>query len=77
MKKVIVYTTPTCAFCYTLKSYLQSKSIEFKEINIDEDEKARKKMEEISGQKNVPVMTIDNEVIVGWDKGKINKLLGI
>jgi len=76
-KKVIVYSTPDCAYCYTLKSYLQSKGIEYKEINIYEDEQERRKMEEISGQKNVPVTVIDGEVITGWDKKKINKLLNI
>ncbi len=76
-KKVLVYSTPDCAYCYTLKSYLQNRGIEYKEINIYEDEPARKKMEEISGQKNVPVTVIDDEVVAGWDKEKINKLLGI
>lgn len=76
-KKVLVYSTPDCAYCYTLKSYLQSKGVGYKEINIYEDERERKKMEEISGQKNVPVAVIDNEVVAGWDKEKINKLLGI
>ncbi len=77
MKKIILYTNPTCAFCYTLKSYLQSKGFEIKEIDVDEDEEARKKMEEISGQKNLPVTVIDGKVVTGWDKKKINKLLGI
>jgi len=76
-KEVIVYSTPDCAYCYTIKSYLQSEGVDYKEINIYEDEQARKKMEEISGQKNVPVTVIDGEVITGWDKKKINKLLNI
>lgn len=76
-RQIIIYSTPDCAYCYTIKSYLQSKGIDYKEINIYEDEKARKKMEEISGQKNVPVTVIDGEVVIGWGKDKINKLLGI
>jgi len=76
-KEVIVYSTPDCAYCYTLKSYLQSKGIEYKEINIYENESARKTMEDISGQKNVPVTVIDGQVVTGWDKKKINKLLNI
>lgn len=76
-KEIIVYSTPDCAYCYTLKSYLESKGIAYREINIYTDEEERRKMEELSGQKNVPVTVIGDEVVTGWDKGKLNKLLGI
>ncbi len=76
-KKVVVYSTPDCAHCYTLKNYLESKGVEYEEINIYETEQGRKKMEEISGQKNVPVTVVGVEVVAGWDKEKINKLLDI
>jgi glutaredoxin 3 len=76
-KKIIVYSSPDCAYCYTLKGYLEKKGFNYQEINIYEEESARKKMEEISGQTSVPVTVIGEEVIVGWNKEKINKLLGI
>lgn len=74
-KKVIIYSTPDCAYCYTIKDYLNSKSILFEDINIYEDDKWRKEMEELSGQQNVPVTIIWKEVIIGWDKNKINTAL--
>lgn len=76
-KKIIVYSTPDCAYCYTLKGYLESKKQAYQEINIYEDEAEQQKMEALSGQKNVPVTLIGDQVIVGWDKEKINQLLGI
>jgi glutaredoxin-like YruB-family protein len=76
-KKIIVYSSPDCAYCYTLKGYLENQGKEYEEINIYEDEQARKKMEELSGQTSVPVTVIGDEVIVGWNKEKINNLLGI
>ncbi len=76
-KKIVVYSTPDCAYCYTLKSYLDKKGFEYQEINIYEDDKEREKMEKISGQKNVPVTVVDEQVVAGWDKKKINDLLGI
>jgi glutaredoxin 3 len=77
-KKVItLYSTPVCAYCYTMKDYLKEKGINYEEINIQENEAARKKMEEISGQKNVPVTVIDGQVLTGWDKVKLNQLLEI
>jgi glutaredoxin-like YruB-family protein len=74
-KNIVVYSTPDCAYCYTVKSYLHSKGMEFKEINIYEDEEERKEMEEISGQKSVPVTVIDGTAVTGWDKEKIHTLL--
>ena len=76
-QKVIVYSTPDCAYCYTLKSYLQNKDVKYQEINIYENEEERKKMEELSGQKNVPVTVINGQVVAGWDKKKINDLLNL
>lgn len=74
-KKVIVYSTPDCAYCYTLKNFLQSKGIEYTEINIYTDEKARQEMEALSGQNSVPVTVIDGKVVIGWDKVAIDDLL--
>ncbi len=75
--KITVYSTPDCAYCYTVKDYLAEKGFEYKEINIYEDEKARKEMEKLSGQQNVPVTVIGKTVICGWDKKKINEALNI
>ncbi len=76
-QKIIIYSTPDCAYCYTVKDYLHEKGIQYEEINIYEDEEGRKKMEELSGQQNVPVTIIGEKVINGWNKKLLNEALDI
>lgn len=77
MPKVKVYTTPACVYCELLKQYLQEHGIEFEAIDVSQDEKAAEEMVQKSGQMGVPVVEIDGEVIVGFDKKKIAGLLNI
>jgi len=72
-----VYSTPTCVYCKTLKLYLKNNNIEFEDIDVSKDEKQLQKMIKDSGQMGVPVVDIDGEIIVGFDKEKIDKLLKI
>lgn len=72
-----VYSTPTCVYCETLKEYLNDKKISFESIDVSKDQKGLERMIEKSGQMGVPVIEIDNDIIVGFDKAKINKLLDI
>lgn len=76
-QKIVVYSTPDCAYCYTVKDYLLEKGFQYEEINIYESEEGRKKMEELSGQQNVPVTVVGETVITGWDKKKLNETLKI
>ncbi len=75
--KVKVYSTPTCPYCFALKKYLEEKGIEFEDIDVALNEQARKEMIEKSGQMGVPVVDIDGEIVVGFDREKINQLLKI
>ncbi|MBI2041951.1 MAG: glutathione S-transferase N-terminal domain-containing protein [Candidatus Nealsonbacteria bacterium] len=77
MPKIKIYSTPTCPYCITLKEFLKEKGIEFEDVNVGQDVQAREEMINKSGQMGVPVVDIDGEIIVGFDKGKISKLLGI
>ncbi len=74
---VKVYTTKSCPFCVTLKDFLQNNNIEFESFDVSEDLEARKEMIEKSGQMGVPVMDINGQIVVGFDKRKIVELLGI
>lgn len=73
--EVKVYSTATCPYCKTAKDYLSSKGIAYKNIDVSEDAAAREEMVKISGQMGVPVIVIDNQVVVGFDKDKIDALL--
>ena len=72
-----LYSTPTCVYCVTLKEYFKDHNIDFKEVDVSENEEELKEMVKISNQMGVPVLDIDGEVVVGFDKVKIDKLLKI
>jgi len=72
-----VFSTPTCPYCVTLKEFFKEHNIEFEDIDVSQDEKARDEMVEKSGQMGVPVVDINGEIIIGFDKEKISQLLKI
>lgn len=74
---VKIYSTPTCVYCKTLKAYLKKNGKEFEEIDVSKDEQLLQKMIKDSGQMGVPVVDIDGEIITGFDKEKIDRLLKI
>ena len=74
---VKIYTTPVCPYCFTLKEFLKEKGIEFEEIDVSKDEKARDEMIKKSGRLEAPIIEIDGQIVVGFDKEKISNLLGI
>ena len=76
-KQVTVYSTPTCTWCTTLKSYLDQKQIRYREINVASDTSAAEAMVRKSGQQGVPQTEINGQMIVGFDKMRINQLLEI
>lgn len=72
-----IYSTPTCPYCHMVKDYLKGKGIEFNDYNVAEDQVKAQEMVEKSGQMGVPVVEIDNNVIVGFDKPEIDRLLNL
>ncbi len=76
-KNVTVYTTPTCTWCNTIKRHLQENNVRYREIDVSSDQKAAEEMVRRSGQQGVPQTDINGEIIVGFDKTRINTLLGI
>ncbi len=77
MAKVRVYSTPTCPYCIQAKNYLKEKNIFFENIDVSSDEQGLEEMMRVSGQMGVPVILIDGEVIIGFDKSKIDAKLGL
>ncbi|WP_456463126.1 glutaredoxin domain-containing protein [Lutibacter sp.] len=76
-KSVTVYSTPTCSWCTRIKDYLKANNIRFKDVDVSKDQKAAEAMVKRSGQQGVPQTLIGGQVIVGFDKPKIDKLLGL
>ena len=76
-KQVTVYSTPTCHFCHMAKDHLKANNIEFTEKDVSTDLEARQEMIDKSGQMGVPQIIIGEELIIGFDKPKIDELLEI
>ncbi len=74
-KKVVIYSTPTCPYCKRAKDYLSRKGIPFVDRNVAVDRDAAKEMIQKSGQMGVPVITIDDEIVVGFNQALLDKLL--
>ncbi|OGI80703.1 NrdH-redoxin [Candidatus Nomurabacteria bacterium RIFCSPHIGHO2_02_FULL_41_52] len=77
MQNVTIYSTPTCHFCHMAKDFFKANNVAYTEHNVASDLEKRKEMMEKSGQMGVPVIIIGNEIIVGFDRPKIAKLLGL
>ena len=74
---VTVYSTPTCTWCNTLKTHLRKHKIRFTDVDVSQDPSMAEELVRKSGQQGVPQTEIDGEIIVGFDKTRINKLLNI
>ncbi len=77
MKQVIVYSTPTCHFCHMAKEYFDQQKVAYESFDVASDMEKRKEMMAKSGQLGVPVILIGDQVIVGFDKPRIDKALGL
>lgn len=77
MAQVRVFSTPSCPYCVTLKEFLKEHQVEFEDIDVSQDAQAREEMIKKSGQLGVPVLEIDGEIIIGFNKEKITNLLNI
>lgn len=75
MKAVTIYSTPTCHFCHMAKDYFNENSISYTEHDVASDLDKRQEMVDMTGQMGVPVIRIGDDVVVGFDEGKIKELL--
>lgn len=77
MKKVEIYSTPACHFCHMAKDFFKENNIAYTEYDVKADLEKRKEMMEKSGQMGVPVIVIDDNLVVGFDKPTIVGLLAL
>ncbi|MCU0666494.1 MAG: NrdH-redoxin [Candidatus Omnitrophica bacterium] len=76
-KKITVYSTSTCSFCIRLKEFLKENNLIFENKDVALDQVAAEEMMSKSSQMGVPVVDIEGEIIVGFDKDKIKQALGM
>ncbi len=74
-RQIVIYSTPTCPICKRAKEYLTKKGIPYQEIDVAADRKAAQEMIQKSGQMGVPVIIVDNELMVGFNQSKLDALL--
>ncbi len=77
MVTVKIYTTLMCVYCKMAKEFFKKNNVKYEEINVEKDPKAAEDMIEKSGQMGVPVIEIDDKIIVGFDRPAIEKALKI
>ncbi len=76
-KKVTVYSTATCPYCIRAKQFLKENNIAFQDFDVSADQEKAQEIIQKSGQMGVPVLDIGGEIIVGFDKERIKKALGL
>lgn len=76
-KTVTIYSTPVCHFCHAAKEFFAENNVAYTEFDVASDQDKRQEMIEITGQMGVPVIRIDNDVIVGFDEDKVKELLAV
>ena len=74
---ITIFSTPTCGYCNMAKQYLHSHHICFRDVDVSQDQTAARDLVRRSGQMGVPVIDINGKLVIGFDKPKINDLLGI
>jgi glutaredoxin-like YruB-family protein len=76
-KNVKVYSTPACPWCIRLKQFLKENNIEFQNIDVSSDQQSVDELMQKSGQMGVPVLDIEGQIIVGFDRDSIKSALGL
>jgi len=71
-----VYSTPACPWCNVAKDFFKSHNIDFQDIDVSIDEKAAQEIMEKSGQMGVPVIEIDDKIVIGFNKPVLEEILG-
>lgn len=77
MKKVTIYSTPSCHFCHMAKDFFKEKGVAFEDFDVASNLEKRKEMMDKSGQMGVPVILIEDQIVVGFNQPKIIELLDI
>jgi glutaredoxin 3 len=75
--RVIVFSSPTCVWCTRAKTYLRSRNVPFRDVDVSRDAAAARDLVRRTGQMGVPVIEIDGRAIVGFDQARIDSALGL
>lgn len=76
MPTVKIYTTPTCVYCKAAKDFFKAHDVAYEELDVTRNEAALQEMVEKSGQMGVPVIDVNGQLVIGFNKGVLSKLIG-
>ncbi len=76
-KHVTIYTTPTCHFCQMAKEFFAEKGVQFTAYDVASDAQKRQEMIQMTGQLGVPVIVVNDDIMVGFDRNRLATKLGI
>ncbi len=76
-KSIVIYSTPTCHFCQMTKEFLTEKGVPFTNYDVSTDAAKRQEMIEMTGQMGVPVIVIDGDIMIGFDRDKLAAKVGV
>jgi glutaredoxin-like YruB-family protein len=77
MESVVVYSSPTCVHCQAAKAFLTASGVDFDEVDVREDVEGREELIELTGQLAVPVIVVGETVVQGFDRPRLQALLGL
>ncbi|MFB6285170.1 MAG: glutaredoxin family protein [Candidatus Bipolaricaulia bacterium] len=77
MAQVTIYTSPSCTHCHSAKRYLSEHGVDYREVDISRDLQSAQRLIDKTGQTGVPVIEVDGTMIVGFDKRRLNRALGL
>lgn len=75
MNNIIVYSTKTCPYCVMVKEYLKSKKIDFQDVDVSYDVTGAMEMIKKSGQQGVPVVDVNGNIVIGFNRAQIDSYL--
>ena len=77
MKEVRIYSTPSCMYCRAAKEFFKKNNVAYIDYDVSTDAQRRQEMIDKSGQMGVPVIFVDNEMVIGFDESKLSELVGV
>ena len=75
--RVVVFSSPTCVWCSRAKTYLRSRGVPFRDVDVSREQAAARDLVRRTGQMGVPVIEIDGRPIVGFAQARIDSALGL
>ncbi|HET7320098.1 MAG TPA: glutaredoxin domain-containing protein [Candidatus Saccharimonadales bacterium] len=72
---VTIYSATWCAFCHAAKQYLDKLGVKYTDKDVESDPQAGVEAVTKSGQRGIPVLDIGGDIIIGFDRPRIDAAL--